>query len=103
MRARLAQLTVLAIASEAALQATLRRELALVRELRVVATSQLARQAVQGWRPSVVVWRLDIPTLHDLSLAHEIRHCAIEPPPIIYLHRDSDAALLLMKLEQLVA
>lgn len=50
---RLAQLTVLAIAEEPRLQESLRAQLgALVRELRVVATSQLARKSLQGWRPS---------------------------------------------------
>jgi hypothetical protein len=69
----------------------------------VVATSQLARKVLQGWRPSVVVWRIVVPTLEDISLAREIRHSIVDPPHIVYLHRDCDVVLLPAELELLFA
>jgi len=101
-RARLADLTILVIAEEQQLQATLRAELGKhVRELRTVANSQEATKVLARWRPSAVVWRTGVPTLHDIALARDIQNAAVQPPHIVYMHDARDVGRLLERLERL--
>ena len=40
---------------------------------------------------------------HESNDRREIRHSAVEPPHIVYLHRDGDVVLLSAELELLLA
>ena len=101
-RAKVSELSVLAIVPEPEVQTAVRSLIGhSVRELRLVKTSGEARSLLRSWRPSLIVWRMLAPTLNDISLAREITSSEAEPPPIVYLHHATDVALLVAKLEQL--
>jgi hypothetical protein len=102
-RAKVSQLSVLAIVPEPEVQTAVRSLIGQsVGELRLVQNSGEARSLLRTWRPSLIVWRLLAPTLNDISLAREITTSSEHAPPqIVYLHRATDVALLAAKLEQL--
>jgi CheY-like chemotaxis protein len=103
-RGRIAELSVLGIAQDSQVQEALKAHLGeAVRELRIVASSQEAKLLLSSWRPSLIVWRILAPTLQDISLAQQIKQSELEPPPIVYLHRTADVALLIAKLQALIA
>jgi DNA-binding NtrC family response regulator len=102
MKAR-AGFTVLAIAEDPQIQAALQTEIGQkVGALRFVATSREARQLLRTWRPSMIVWRIQLPSLEDISLAREIKAWGPDSPGVFYVHGVKDVAGVRQKLELLL-
>lgn len=93
----------LAIAQDPELQTALRTQIGeKFGVLRFVASSKEARQLLRTFKPALIVWWIQKPTLDDISLASEIKHSGLDSPGVHYLHRMQDVAALRSKLELLL-
>jgi hypothetical protein len=97
------RLAVLAIAQDPELQNALRMQIGeKFGALRFVSSSKEARQVLRTFKPALIVWWIQKPTLEDISLAREIQHAGLDSPGVHYLHRMQDVAVLRNKLELLL-
>jgi hypothetical protein len=96
-------LAVLAIAEDPELQTALRTQLGeKFGVLRFVSSSKEARQLMRTFKPALILWWIQKPTVEDISLAREIKHSGLDSPGVHYLHRLQDVAALRNKLELLL-